>query len=133
MLGRGGGLRWRYDWGLDYLLGVWVMRKLRMISVAWVLAGLCWATQVRAGNLADRAPADAVGFMSWAGTAALGDAYQGSNLKGMLEALKLPELISRRMEEELKKTDDPQKQADQKAGREWIEAVLRAPTAVYFG
>jgi hypothetical protein len=109
------------------------MKKKRFLPLAVVLAALSFATNLRADTLADRAPADAVGFVSWAGTDALGKGYEQSNLKKLIETLNLQPFIAAKFEEEMNKVDDPQKKADSKAAQELMLTLSKAPTAFYFG
>lgn len=110
------------------------MRKLRDASAALLtLALLAGGQAARAETLADRVPADAIGYVGWAGTDALGPAYQGSNLKVMLDALKLEEFIQGKIDAEMARNEDAQKRQDVKLLRDVAAAVTQSPSALYVG
>jgi hypothetical protein len=110
------------------------MKSRKCVSVALGLVGLLLAQAVRAETLADRAPADAIGFAAWAGAENLGTAYQQSHLKGFIETLNLPEIIAREMQKEAEKNAaNPARLAEQNAVKEILLTMFNAPTAVYVG
>src|SRR6185437_12912701 len=97
------------------------MKSRRLAAVAVAFVGLLLSQAVRGDSLADRAPADAIGFVSWAGADALGASYSNSHLKGLIDTFNLPALISQKMEEEAaKRGDDPDKAAAHKMAQAWV-------------
>jgi hypothetical protein len=109
------------------------MKNRRLAAVAVAFVGLLLSQAVRGDSLADRAPADAIGFVSWAGSDALGKSYNNSHLKGLVETFKVPELIAQSIDKKASQETDPDKKAQQQAAKDMILTVTRSPTAVYVG
>ena len=111
------------------------MMNLRRSAVMAVLAAAVLGagtgvTRVRAESDADRAPAESVLYFHWAGAETLGPAYQGSHLKGILDALQLHQLLAQQMAAADKGTGDA-KAAMKKALADWFTAAEQVPTSGY--
>src|ERR1051325_8447626 len=102
-------------------------RLKRVLPAAAILASLLLSLAARGESLANRVPADAVAFAQWQGGDALGKSYDSSKLKKFLDVLNLPDLLSRKFQEETDK-QDPQKQADAKFLKELLTTVTKSPT-----
>ena len=113
------------------------MLKRRHASAALCLSVLLAAgaggRAARAQVLADKVPADALIYAGWAGSDALGPAYDGSHLKAFLETLNLPAFIGQQVNQALASQTDPQKAEQSKFGLDMLSAVAKSPTAFYFG
>ncbi len=102
----------------------------------WVLSAavvLACASMARAQVLADKVPADALFYAGWQGTDAIGNAYEGSHLKGLVEALNVPEQVRAMMKLELAKKTDPAEVEDQRQLQAFMEQVLKSPGAIFVG
>jgi len=98
-----------------------------------LLAAGAGGQAARAQVLADKVPADALIYAGWAGSDALGPAYDGSHLKAFLEALNLPAFIGQRVSQTLASQTDTQKVEQSKFGLDLLSAVAKSPTAFYVG
>ncbi|HVS72337.1 MAG TPA: hypothetical protein VHQ47_13870 [Phycisphaerae bacterium] len=110
------------------------MRNVRVGMAAVVAAAVAlgagrWA---RAAGLADHVPADAMVYLEWPGTDALGPAYNNSNLKGIIDALDVRGRIEAAIQQKGQDLGDEGK-ANAEMARQWIEAVTKNPGAVYVG
>src|SRR3954471_11130127 len=79
----------RRRWFMSSTRSVFVVR-----SVAAALFVLIASIAVQAQPLADRVPADAVAYVGWRGTEALGPGYDASHLKGVVAASAFPQLFA---------------------------------------
>src|SRR5450631_2353882 len=113
-------------------MGAFRRSMVMAVAVAAVLAPYA-ARSVRAQVLADRIPADAMVYMSWAGSDAVGGAYDASHLRGFLEALELPQFIAARVRQAMDRQTDPQQKEQAKFVQDLLTSVARSPTAVYLG
>ncbi|HVX86503.1 MAG TPA: hypothetical protein VH253_17105 [Phycisphaerae bacterium] len=110
------------------------MRNVRVGMAAVVAAAVAlgagrWA---RAEGLADHMPADAMVYLEWPGTDALGSAYSNSNLKGIIDALQVRQRIEAAIQQKGEDLGDEGK-AKAEMARQWIESVAKNPGAVYVG
>src|SRR3954468_22669607 len=105
---------------------------VRSIAVLFVLTGSIAAS---AQTLADRVPADAVAYVGWRGTEALGAAYDASHLKGVVDASGFPRLLAESMPRLLKGIGEGDE--DAAAITDLLIAiggpVWRHPSAIYVG
>ncbi len=112
-----------------------------MLNRRHTFAALCAAILLAAGTipsaraqiLADKVPANALLYAGWAGSDALGPAYDGSHLKAFLNALNLPKFVGDRFSQAMARETDPQKIEQAKFAQELLTAVAKSPTAVYVG
>ncbi|HWB95045.1 MAG TPA: hypothetical protein VG672_00030, partial [Bryobacteraceae bacterium] len=105
-----------------------IMRNVRVGMAAVVAAAVAlgagrWA---RAAGLADHVPADAMVYLEWPGTDALGPAYNNSNLKGIIDALDVRGRIEAAIQQKGQDLGDEGK-ANAEMARQWIEAVTKNP------
>jgi prepilin-type processing-associated H-X9-DG protein len=105
---------------------------VRSVAVLFVLAGSIAAS---AQTLADRVPADAVAYVGWRGTEALGPGYDASHLKGVIDASAFPQLLAESMPRLLKRIGEDDD--DAAAITDLLIAVggpvWRHPSALYVG
>jgi hypothetical protein len=101
---------------------------MAMLAAA-VLAG--GRGMARGESDADRVPADSVMYFHWAGAESLGAAYQGSHLKGMMDALQLSKFFAKRMAATEKGNAGDAKAAMKKALGDWLKAAEEVPTSGY--
>jgi len=102
------------------------------VGLIAAMAVLGAATAARGQVLADRVPADAMVYAGWAGSDAQGAAYGASHLKGFLEALGLQDFFAGRLNAEIAKVQGTQQGDDVKLLQDWLAAMAKAPTAIYF-
>ncbi len=108
-------------------------RMKRAMGLAALAAAVVSGRAAWAEGMADHVPADAMVFLEWPGTDALGAGYNGSNLKGIVEALDLRSRIEKAISSEAANTDDPDTKAKMEMARGWAEAAVRSPGMVYVG
>ena len=104
-----------------------------MMVRALAVAAMMACSLARGQVMADRVPNDALLYAGWAGTAALGPAYDGSHLKALLEALKLPEFLDARIQEAMDKQAAAGKGDEAKLVKDLLTLVARSPGGVYVG
>ncbi|MGN6370479.1 MAG: DUF3352 domain-containing protein [Phycisphaerae bacterium] len=108
-----------------------ILRRKSMFAL--MLATLaCVPAVAMAENDADRVPADAVAYLHWAGTDAMGPAYGSSHMKGLFDAFKLQQMLSSLMEQRLSKMD-PKEKEDAQQVHEFLRTLVHYPTSVYIG
>ena len=75
----------------------------------------CFAVSAvaRAQPLAERVPDDAMLYIGWAGADALGEAYKGSNLKGVLDNSRMRELFTQFIPQGFRKIIEHEPDAEQ--------------------
>jgi hypothetical protein len=105
----------------------------RMMGLAVAAAALASGRGLWAEGMADHVPADAMVFVEWPGTDALGAGYNGSNLKGIVDALELRSRIEQAISSHEANTDDPEAKATIEMVRGWVSAAARNPGMVYVG
>ncbi len=104
-----------------------------LVVLTWaVLAGggsLC-----RAGALDDKVPLDAIAYVGWAGTDALGPQYANSNLKGILDASVIKDFIDKQLPKLIDQAgqQNPAAPAMIAKAQSTLAIVWKHPTAFYF-
>ena len=101
------------------------MRTGRRVIGAVMVAAAVWAARPAGAQvLADRLPADTVVYVGWAGTDALGPAYEKSHMKGLIDTLKLPELVAAQIAA-ARQQARPEQAAEGQLLEEWMAAHKR--------
>ena len=111
------------------------MRRLHSFSLlATMVLAAGFATSARAGALDDRVPQDSILYVGWAGADKLEASYGNSNLKGILDASKIPEFVNQQLPKliDRAKTADPNAPQDIAKLQRGLGVVWRHPTAFYF-
>ncbi len=110
------------------------MPQPRLVSFLLFAAAVAVTTgSARAQVLADRVPADAVAYAGWAGSDALGPAYDASHLKTFIETFNLPGLVSQRLQAATARVNDPGNADNIHVLQDLFAALAKAPTALYIG
>src|SRR5256714_9505141 len=68
--------------------------EAKMRFIAFIFACLLLPSLLSAQPLADRIPNDALFYVGWSGSQNLGPAYEGSHLKGVIDASDFPKLFN---------------------------------------
>ncbi len=89
---------------------------------------------VRAGaqTMPEKVPADALVYVGWEGSVALGKSYDASHLKGMIDALGLKEYIAAALQKQQQGRDAAKLEQEQLA-QDLFTAVSKSPTVFYCG
>ena len=105
---------------------------MRLIAFVATLTG---GTFALAQPLANKVPGDALIYIGWRGSADMGPGYEGSNLKGFLEASQLPQQIAEFLPQVARKLGEKDRSAAEKLRLVTAVAgpVWRHPSAFYFG
>ncbi len=106
------------------------MRNLRVGLCGLVLVAM---GRVGFGALADRVPGDAVAFIEWRGTDALGGEYAHSHVKGMVDALGVEKWLKERMENAAGAGTDAELRERREVLEAWMGAAMKSETGVYVG
>lgn len=106
-----------------------MLSRPRRIGLAFLLTALVAAPAGRAQVLADRLPTDALLYAGWAGSDALGPAYDASHFKAFLDSLNLPPSLAERFTAAFAAPAD----APQNTLFALLSAVAKSPSAVYVG
>ena len=106
------------------------MRRIAKPFAA-LIALLFLPTLAPAAPLADKIPGDAIIYAGWQGTDQLGAAYTNSNLKGVVDAMNLQDLMGQFWAKGLKDAEAQGKADDAKLFGELLNTALKSPTAMY--
>ena len=109
------------------------MRHFAPRFAALALLGLAAAAPAQA-PLAEVIPADALVYIGWQGTDALGPTYANSNMKGVVDALNVQAVLDAALKQAgLEAAKDPKKLANLTLATSLGSDLLRYPAAFYFG
>src|SRR5687767_10604053 len=107
----------------------------RQISSVIVAVCFAFAGVASAQPLADRIPSDAVVYVGWAGADSMGPGYDGSHLKGVLDAGQIPQFINEVVPKLFERAaqEDPNAAKAADLGKAVLLPMWRHPTALYVG
>lgn len=102
------------------------------IRIFAIVVGL-WTSAVIAQPLVDHVPEDAIVYIGWQGTDALGPAYEQSKLKTFIESSSIPRLFSESLPQFMQKLqeDDAEKVAGAQKLGDAMKLVVKHPVAVF--
>jgi hypothetical protein len=107
------------------------MRSSWLLAMALVAV---FGVSAKAGPLDDRVPQDSIFYVGWAGADALGPQYATSNLKGVLDASKIPDFVSKQLPKliDMARAQDPNAPQIIAKIQKGLNVAWRHPTAFYF-